>query len=405
MPNYQYKARDLTGNTSAGVMFAESDRALRDHLRTNSLYLIEFSKTLESSEKGRQSLFRRNKVKLGEMVVMSRQLATLVRAGLPIVETIATLKMQTDNPLLSDTLQQVQIDILGGSTLNEALARHPKIFNKLYIALVSAGEAGGTLEIVLEIIADQLDKEQQIREQVKSAMAYPKMVVASAVGVVTFMLVFIVPTFSKVYQQFHAKLPIITQTLILLSQFVMHFWWLAIILAYLGYRAFLVFHKTEKGRRIVDQLLLKAPLIGPVMRKVAVSRFTQTFAGATKSGIPILHGLAVSADTCGNVILHEAVTKVATQVSEGAPLAITLDETKQFPPMVTQMIAAGEKSGNLDEMLEEITRFYQRDVDYAIQKMTKLIEPMMTVVVGSIVLFVLMALYMPVFNLGNVIKR
>jgi type IV pilus assembly protein PilC len=386
-------------------MFAENDATLRDQLRSNSLYLIQFKKTAESSEKSREGLFKKKKVKLGEMVVMSRQLATLVRAGLPIVETLATLKAQTENPVLSDALGQIQSDILSGSTLNGAMSKHPAIFGKLYIALVSAGEAGGILEKTLDIVADQLEKEAVIREQVKAAMAYPKMVVAASVGVIAFMLVFIVPTFGKVYKQFNAELPFVTLALVSISNFVMKSWWLMFIMIFVAVKGFIAFKNTASGTHFVDTMTLKLPILGPVLRKIAVSRFTQTFAGATRCGIPILHGLAVAADTTGNTIIRAAVLKAAAHVSEGAPLAPTLDESGQFPAMVTRMIAAGEKSGNLDEMLDEITKFYHRDVDYSIGKMTKLIEPLMTVLVGGIVLFVLMALYMPVFNLGKVIKK
>jgi len=405
MPNYQYKARDLSGNTVSGVMYAENDAVLRDQLRANKLYLTQFKKTAESGEKGRQSSFRPRKVKLGELVVMSRQMSTLVRAGLPIVEVLSTLRTQTENPILAEAFTQIQQDVLSGSTLHDALARHPLIFNKLYVSLVAAGEAGGLLETTLEIIADQLDKESEIREQVKAALTYPKLVVAACVGVVAFMLVFIVPTFAKVYDQFHAQLPAVTLLLVAMSNAVVHYWWMLLILVFAVYRAFSVYVRTDAGRRNFDRIMLKIPLLGPILRKIAVARFTQTFAGSTKAGIPILNGLAISADTSGNTVIREAILKVAAQVSEGAPLAPTLDESRQFPPLVTRMIAAGEKSGNLDEMLGEITKFFTRDVDYAVGKMTKLIEPLMTVVVGGIVLFVLMALYMPVFNLGAIVKK
>jgi type IV pilus assembly protein PilC len=404
MPNYSYRARDLHGNPTAGVIYAETDAELRDKLRGNGLYLTNFKKTAEGSEKSRKSIFAK-KVKLTDLVVMSRQFATLVRAGLPIIETLGTLRVQTENPLIAEALTEIQQDVMAGGTLNQSMAKHPAIFNNLYVFLAAAGEASGTLDKTLEIVADQLEKEAVIQEQVKSAMAYPKLVVFACFGVVAFMLVFIVPVFSKVYTQFNASLPFITQLLITMSDIVTRFWWMTLIVIYLGFRGFVQFRKTEQGKRIVDRYSLKLPILGPILRKIAISRFTQTFAGATRSGVPILNGLAVSADTSGNSVIRDAVIEVANRVSEGAPLAATLDQTKVFPAMVTRMIAAGEKSGNLDEMLDEITKFYQRDVDYAITRMTKLIEPLMTILVGGIVLFVLMALYMPVFNLGKVLKK
>lgn len=405
MPNFHYKARDMGGNMTSGVIFAESELALRNHLRDNRLFLVQFRKSADAGEKARNGIGRSRKVKLMELVVMSRQLATLVRAGLPIVETLDTLRAQVENPVLGQALGEIQSDVMSGSTLHEAMAKHPTIFTKLCISLVAAGEAGGNLDRTLDIMADQLDKDANIQAKIKGAMAYPKLVCVACVGVIVFMLVFIVPVFGKVYDQFHAKLPTVTLTLVALSNFVTHMWWLAVALGLGLFKAWQMFRKTKPGIRFFDAFSLKVPIFGPIVRKIAIGRFAQTFAGSTRSGIPILNALAICADTAGNVIIHDSVMQVAAQVSEGAPLAPALDDTKQFPAMVTRMIAAGEKSGNLDEMLDEVARFYNRDVDFSVEKMTKLIEPMMTILVGGIVLFVLLALYMPVFNLGHVIKK
>lgn len=405
MPNFHYKARDLGGNLTSGIIYAENETALRNHLRDNRLYLVQFRRSVDSSERAQTNFGRARKVKLQDLVVMSRQLATLVRAGLPIIETLATLRSQVEHQSLQNALAEIQADVMSGSTLHESMAKHPAIFNKLCISLVAAGEAGGLLDKTLDIMADQLDKEAMIQQKVKGAMTYPKLVVAACAGVVTFMLIFIVPVFKKVYDQFHSDLPSVTQLLVTLSDFILHMWWMAIILVYGFIKGFKVFRSTTPGTRLFDKMALKVPIFGPIMRKIAIGRFAQTFAGSTRSGIPILNALAICADTAGNTVIHDAVMQVAAQVSEGAPLAPALDDTKQFPPMVTRMIAAGEKSGNMDEMLDEIALFYSRDVDYAVEKMTKLIEPMMTIVVGGIVLFVLLALYMPVFNLSKVIKK
>ena len=406
MPNYQYKARDLSGNMTSGVVHAESEAALRAVLRDSRLYLVQFKKSAETQTGPATTSFGRSKkVKLGDLVTMSRQLATLVRAGLPIIETLATLRSQVENPTLVSALADIQSDVMAGSTLSESFARHPKIFTPLCVALVAAGEAGGLLDKTLDIMADQLDKENLIQQKVKGAMVYPKLVVAACFGVIAFMLVFIVPVFGKVYQQFHSELPAITQLLVIMSDFVTHYWWMAIIIGLGISKALAGVRATPAGTRFFDTLSLKAPVIGPIMRKIAIGRFAQTFAGSTRSGIPILNALAICADTSGNVIIHGAIMRVASQVSEGASLAPSLEASGQFPPLVTRMIAAGEKSGNMDEMLDEIATFYGRDVDFAVEKMTKLIEPLMTIVVGGIVLFVLMALYMPVFNLSQVIKK
>lgn len=376
-------------------------------LRAKELYLTAYhTRGVALTPAGKRRLLpARRRVTLGDMVVMSRQLATLVGAGLPIVEALFAVSAQTENPLLLQTLNQVRADVLAGSTLSEAMSRHPRIFNEMYVALVQAGEAGGVLEETLERAAIQFDKEAELREKVKSAFVYPTLVIAAAVAVVIFMLLFIVPVFARVYSQFNAELPLITRILVTMSYGLIHYSWMVILGLIGAFLALRRYVQTQRGRRQYDRLKLKMPLLGKLNRKIAVARFTQTMAAVTKAGVPILRALTVSANTSGNVILIEAVMRVARSVKEGATLAVPLEQTGEFPLMVTRMIAAGEQSGNLDEMLEQVTRFYERDIEYTVAKLTRLLEPAMTVVVGGVVLFILLALYMPVFNLTNVIRR
>ncbi len=406
MPEYSYTARDRNGNDMAGNIFAENDAELRDMLRVNDLFLTKYEKKSRSALAGEQQrLFRSRRVKLDDMVVMSRQLATLVRAGLPIVKSLGTVAAQTDNPILAEALREVRITIIGGSSLAEAMRHHPKIFSELYCSLVEAGEVGGVLDQTLDLAATQFDKEAVLKQQINTAMAYPILVIVAACGVVAFMLLFIVPMFSKVYLQFHAELPALTKLLVSISQWAVHFWYLfplvpiVLIVSYKKYRS------TPNGRLATDRFYLTMPIFGKVVRKVAISRFTQTFGSAMHGGIPILRALAISANTSGNHVIRDAVMRVASHVQEGTSLALPLEDTGEFPPMVTRMIAAGETSGNLGLMLDEVTKFYERDVEYSVQKLTRLMEPVMTVFVGAIVLFVVLALYMPIFNLANVIKR
>jgi type IV pilus assembly protein PilC len=405
MPNYSYKAKDRLGEISDGLLFADNINDLRNRLRSNGLYLTDFEKRRDTVGEKQQPLFRPRKVKFDDMVVMSRQLATLVRAGLPIVESLGTLAQQTENPLLSDALRAVRLNVTGGASLAEAFRMHPKVFSELYCSLVEAGEVGGVLDQTLEIAADQFAKEADLRQQVKGAMVYPKLVVAACFGVIAFMILVIVPVFKQVYGTFHAQLPAITLLLISLSDIGVHYGFLVIIafvLIWLGIRNY---KQTPKGKRLFDKVSLKMPITGKLMRKIAISRFTQTFGGATKGGIPILKALAVSANTSGNEIIKSAILSVATHVQEGTPLAPPLDDTGEFPPLVIRMIAAGEKAGNLPLMLDEMTRFYERDIEYAVQKLTRLLEPLMTIAVGGLVLFVLLSLYWPVFNLSHVIGK
>ena len=275
----------------------------------------------------------------------------------------------------------------------------------MYVSLVEAGEAGGLLDRTLETAAVQFSQEAEIHEKVKAALTYPVLVIVAAAGVVAFMLIVIVPVFANVYQQFHAELPAVTLLLVNISFIVVHWWLGVLLLGALFVYALRRYIATPKGRLVFDTLLLKLPLMGKLLRKIAVARFTQTFAGMTSAGVPILRALTISANASGNMVIQRAVMYVAEQVQQGANLGLPLEQTGEFPPVVTRLIAAGEQSGNLDEMLGEITLFYHRDIQYAVEKLTKLMEPLMTIMVGGIVLFILMALYMPIFNLGQVLRR
>lgn len=419
MPTYRYSARDRKGNMTQGVSVAESIAELRDALRGNDLFLTRYSVATSTADRahrakagqraskglGAVQIGGAKRPKLGDIVVMSRQFATLVRAGLSITEALSTVAAQTESAMLAEALRQVRSDVIAGNSLASSMKKHPKVFSALYVSLVEAGEAGGTLDQTLETAAEQFDREAELREQVKSAMTYPTLVVVASIGVVAFMLVFIVPTFTKVYEQFNAKLPPITQMLVWLSDVLVHRSWIVVVLLIAGFVAFKRWVATPSGHRMFDAFKLKLPLLGILIRKIAVARFAQTWAGVQKGGLPILKALEVSSKTCGNVVIEQAILTMSDSVRDGADLSGVLEATGQFPPLVTQMVAAGEQSGNLDEMLDEIARFFRRDIEYTVQKMTRLIEPLMTGVVGGIVLFVLLALYMPVFNLTNVMKK
>lgn len=406
MPNYSFIARDRGGKQSAGTVSAKDISEVREVLKGRELFITSIQEKAESSSSGGAGSFQigKKKVKLQELVVMSRQLATLVRAGISIIECLASVAAQTDNPTLKKVLNDIRLDVLTGSTLTEAMQKHPKVLSEMYVSLVQAGETGGVLERTLEIAATQYDQEAELQEKVKAAFVYPVLVLVASIAVVFFMLVFIVPVFAKVYNQFHAQLPPVTQALVVLSDLIVHYWWLVGIITYSVYFALKKYAATPGGERVFDIIKLKMPLLGDLNRKIAVSRFTQTFSGAISAGVPILRALQIAAQTSGNIIIVEAIQKVSNAVKDGSTLSAPLEQCGQFPPMVTRMIAAGEHSGNLDTMLDEITKFYNRDIEYAVGKLTRILEPAMTVIVGGIVLFVLLALYMPIFNLGNVVR-
>lgn len=407
MPTYEYTARDRDGNVNSGVLMAETEAELRSSLRIRELFVTSCSVRSDHQTKSGSggSLFKPRTVRLVDMVVMSRQMATLVKAGLSIVEALDAVATQTESPILADALWEVRKDVVAGDSLATSMRRRPKVFNELYCSLVEAGEVGGMLEHTLEVAAQQFDKQATLREQVRSALAYPILVVAASIFVVGFMLVFIVPIFAKIYSQFHADLPAITQLLVSISDVVTHWWYLVLLLVGGLIFLFIQYYKTEQGRRNIDALKLKIPLLGKLLHKIAIAQFANTWAGTTKGGIPILSALQVSARTSSNVIVRDAVLKVAEDVQRGAPLATSLEEKGQFPALVTRMVASGERSGNLDEMLEELTHFYERDIEYSVQRLTRMMEPALTVVVGGLVLFVLLALYMPVWNLARVIRK
>ena len=408
MPTYEYTARDRDGNTSSGVLIAENENQLRQTLRIKELFVTTYAVRSDYATKQTGTSlfsFQNRKPKLVDMVVMSRQLATLVRAGLSIVESLDTVASQTENGVLAEALWGVRLDVIGGDSLSLAMRKRPKIFNELYCALVEAGEVGGMLEHTLDVAAIEFDKQQTLREQVRSAMTYPILVIFAAIFVVIFMLTFIVPIFAKIYAQFHANLPTITQLLISISNLVVH-WWLIIGLI-VGVIVFFVreYYQTDQGREVIDSLKLKIPILGKLLHKIAVAQFTNTWAGTTKGGIPILTALQVSGRTSNNVIIRDAVLRVAQDVQGGASLATSLEEKGHFPPLVVRMVASGEKSGNLDDMLDELTHFYERDIEYSVQRMVRMMEPTITVLVGTLVLFFLLALYMPIWNLTQVIRK
>ncbi len=412
MPTFQYTARDRNGNPVQGVVMSADVDTVREILRERELFLTsavpQANATTSNQEAG--SVRAKNKgrrTKIGDIVVMSRQLATLVRAGLPLNECLYTVALQSDNMYLREVLQEVRRDILSGSNFTEAVSRHPGVFNELYIALIRAGEAGGVLDETLETAAEQFDKEAELREKVRSAFTYPIIVVVVAILVVGFLVLVVIPQFASFYASFRAQLPAITMLLLNISKVAMNPYfelliWTLIIGTVLFIRQSI---KTPKGRERWDRLKLKIPLFGVLNRKIAVARMTRTLAAMVRAGVPILQSLAISARVSNNVIITMAMARVAEFVQQGARLWMPMEQTGEFPPLVTRMIAAGEESGNLDEMLAELTKFYDRDIEYTVQKLTKMLEPILTVVIGSIVLFVLLALYMPIFNLTNVLKR
>jgi len=404
MPSFEYVARDRAGKKVTGSLAGIDERAVREQLRRKDLFVTSISVQRQASTQA-GSAIKKKKVTLNDMVVMSRQLATLVRAGLPLVDCLYTLISQTQNPTLKNALTEIRNDVLAGSTFSDALAKHPKIFSELYQSLAHAGEVAGALDETLQVAADQLDKEQQLREKVKSAFVYPIAVVVTAVGVVFFLLTFVVPVFADVYEQFNAKLPLPTLMLVAISKAIRTYWYIVGLSVFVAFKLLKRWKQTAKGRYFCDRLKLKMPMLGMLNRKIAISRLTRTFGAMVSAGVPILSGLQTAARVTGNVIFMDVISDAVQKVNQGVRLSVPLEQSGQFPSMVTRMISAGEESGNMDEMLRQITTFYDRDIEYTVERLTRMIEPLMTVVLGVIVGFILLALYMPIFNLSKVIHR
>lgn len=405
MASFEYKARDRAGKVVSGVLEANDAVELRRALRSRDLYLIQHGGTRGASQSSQGTQIFEANPSLQDMTIAMRQLATMIRAGLPIIETLQIVRSQSNKPKLQRAFADIEVAVNSGESLANGMREHPKIFNPLVIALTEAGEVAGTLDQTLEVAAVQIDREDALRRRISAAIFYPKLVIAAAVGTVAAMLLIVVPVFAQVYGQLRAELPWVTRMLIQLSDFTMKYWWVALIaggMVYFGYRKYA---ETSEGRRRLDIISVSIPVLGDLIRKVAIARFVQTLAGALRGGVSVLRSLVISGQTAGNALISEAVMATTEAVRDGSTISKELERTNQFPMMVTRMIAAGESTGKVDEMLEEINRFYERDVQQAVDKFTRVIEPAMTVMVGAIVLFILLALYMPIFKLGEAFQQ
>jgi type IV pilus assembly protein PilC len=404
MAVFSYLARDLDGGLVTGATAGVDEVMVRRELRGNGLYVISLTENRERENLGAR-LARLRGVRLGDLVVFSQQLAAMVSAGIPILECLHELIEETDNPALHRALVKVAQDIQAGSTFSQALARHPRIFSELFVALVHAGETGGVLEASLHNIADNLDKEMELREKVKSAFVYPIAVLLVAVGVVSFMLLFVIPVFQRVYAQFHAQLPAPTRMLIAVSTFVQHSLWIALLglvgLA-LGFRAFLA---TEKGKMTWDRAKLRLPLVGRLIRKIVVTRFVRTLGALVGAGVPLLAALETASRVANNAEFTTAVRKVSEEVSRGASLSAPLRASRRFPNLVPRLVQSGEESGDLEGMLNKIAHFLDRDIEHSVRRLTALMEPVLTIILGGIVGAIVISLYMPIFTLATVIRR
>jgi type IV pilus assembly protein PilC len=342
-------------------------------------------------------------VKTKDISVLTRQLATMIDAGLPIVQCLDILGQQTENKLLRSTIATVKKDVEGGSTLADALRKHPKIFDDLYVNMVEAGEAGGILNTILNRIALFIEKANRLKKKVKGAMIYPCAIIGVAVIVVAVLMIFVIPVFAELYGGMGKALPVPTQICIDISNWFVSYWYLLIVIAVGLFMSISFYYKTPQGRINIDRLLLRMPIIGDLLRKVAVARFSQNMALLLSSGVPILDGLAITGKTAGNKVVEKAIMESRVSISQGKTVAEPLRDSKIFPPLVCQMVAVGESTGGLDNMLRKVAELYEEEVDDAVANLTAMMEPMIMVVLGVILGGLVIAMYLPIFQMGSLV--
>ncbi|MCG2676814.1 type II secretion system F family protein [bacterium] len=402
MPNYTYKARDKSGLVVTGTREAPNERVVADRLSDLGYYVISVS---EEKEKPEARLFtRRKKVTTQNIVTFTRQMATMIRSGMTFTVTLDTLSQQTENPTLREVVGELKKDIEGGLAFSDALAKHPRVFSELYVNMVRAGEAGGVLEEILERLIFIAEREGETRARLRAALTYPTIVVSVAVLVIGFLAVVVFPRFMTVFAAKEVTLPLPTRILLAVSNLVQSYWWvilggvLIIVFSFRGYS------KTEGGGFLIDRAKLKIPIFGLLIKKLIVARFARILSTLHASGVPILSALEIVERTIGNVVIARAVENVRISVREGESIAEPLRISKVFPPMVVHMITIGEESGALDKMLTEVADTYDREVDYALKNVTAALEPILIVVMGIIVAFIALSLFLPYFEMIKVAR-
>jgi type IV pilus assembly protein PilC len=397
MPNYAWKGRNRAGMVQEGVLVADTkDLALANLRRQNIVVtgIRERGKEISLSKVSR-------KVPAKILAVFTRQFSVMIDAGLPLVQCLEILANQQEHKNFQRILLQVRQDVEAGSTLADAMRRHPKAFDNLYVNMIAAGEAGGILDVILQRLSVYIEKAVKLRSQVRAAMIYPAAVIVIAAIVVAVILLKVIPTFAALFTSLGAELPLPTRVVIFCSNFLARYWWAFVAIIGAGVFAFRRYYATYRGRRVVDGALLKTPILGMILRKIAVARFCRTLATLTSSGVPILEALDITARTSGNAIIEDAIVDVRKSVEGGKTIVEPLTASGVFPNMVVQMIGVGEQTGALDAMLNKIADFYEDEVDIAVAGLVKLLEPVMIFILGVVIGGIVIAMYLPMFTLIN----
>jgi type IV pilus assembly protein PilC len=408
MATFAYKALDSKGTSASGQIDGDSKAAVAASLRNRGLTVIDINEV----KKGLAQidlLAGVQRIKARDLTVFSRQFATMINSGLSMLRALSVLEEQTENNKLATTLGLVRADVEAGIALSDALEKHPKVFSPLYVNMVRAGEIGGILDDVLNRLATQLEKDDSIRRAVKSAMVYPVMIATFALIVLTGMVLFLIPVFSGMYKQLaNAKLPALTRLMVSISDIMRTLPWnLVVVAAIIGIVVLIRrLKRTPAGTEAWDRFKLRVPMgIGEVIRKIAVARFSRTLGTLVSSGVPILQAIEITGKSAGNVVIEHAMSAVQVSVKEGQTISEPLQKVSVFPDMVVQMIAVGEETGSLDTMLQKVADFYEDEVNAAVKSLTSILEPIMMLGVGAIVGVVVISMYLPIFNMMNIVKQ
>jgi len=400
MPIYKWEGKTAKGVVKKGEMEAPSEAAIRIHLRQQNIIPTNIS---SKAKEITIPLPFKKKVQQRSVAIFTRQLATMIDAGLPLVQSLEVLSSQQENNVFKNIIREIREDVEGGSTFAGALKKHPVTFNELYTNLVVAGEEGGILDTILNRLATYIEKAEALKKKVKSALIYPATIVTVAVAVVMILMIFVIPVFETMFQSAGQSLPVPTLVVVTISKLIKKYIVFFVAALILFFFLFKRYYKTENGKAVVDRLLLRLPVFGPLFRKIAVARFSRTLGTLVSSGVPILDGLSIVSRTAGNRAIETAIMNARASIREGETIAEPLSRSGHFPPMVIQMIAVGESTGALDSMLSKIAEFYEDEVDVAVSNLTSLLEPLLMVFLGVVIGGVVIAMYLPIFNMASAV--
>jgi len=397
MPTFTYTARSAAGDLKTAVMEAPSREDVVAQLRRQRMTVVKVD---EDKQKKKAT----GKIGMRDIVIFTRQFSTMINSGLPLVQALDILAKQTENKALAEVTRAVVFDVESGNTVADALGKHPRAFNDLYVNMVAAGEAGGILDTILMRLATFMEKNDALIRKVKGAMIYPGVIMGVAGTAICVLLVFVIPTFESMFASVGLTLPLPTRIVIAMSNFLIGYWWAVIAGAVAGVVTLKKYYATSNGRLAIDKLLLRVPVLGDVIKKSAVSRFTRTLGTLISSGVSILDGLEITAKTAGNRVIQDAIMASRASIAGGDTIAAPLQKSQVFPPMVISMISVGEQTGGLDEMLSKIADFYDEEVDAAVSGLLSLLEPMMIVFLGVVVGGMVVAMYLPIFDMINAVQ-